>query len=462
MLKADYDLVVLGSGPGGYVAAIRASQLGMRTAIIEQDNFGGICLNWGCIPSKSLLRNAEVLNLIRHSSNFGISFDNLSYDYGAAIDRSRKIVNKLTKGVSFLLQKNNVEKITGTGILRDRNTIIVADTDRILTSENIIIATGARQKSLPNIPIDGETILTSREAIIDPVVPEKLVIIGGGATGVEFAYIYNSYGSEVTIIELLEHLIPSEDEEISLLLERSLKKQGIRILSGTEVSGIETTSDGAIVSITTNDDHSEIKCSKVLVAIGVQGNIEGIGLESLSVTTSKGFIVVDEKMQTSVPGVSAVGDVTGKLLLAHVASAQGIMAVETICGLNPPSLNYSLMPRAIYSNPQVASFGLTESQAKEQGLSINVGKFPLHATGKALALGETDGLIKLITDSEIGEILGAHMIGAEVTEMIGELTITQLLEGTTTELGSLVHPHPTISEALKEAALNAEGLAIHI
>ncbi len=462
MLKSDYDLVVMGSGPGGYVAAIRAAQLGMRTAIVEQDNFGGVCLNWGCIPSKSLLRNAQVLNLVRHSTNFGISFDNLNYDYSAAIDRSREVVNRLTKGVSFLLQKNNVEKISGTAMLRDQNTVTVRDTDRVLTSENIIIATGARQRSLPNLPIDGEIILTSREAIVDTVIPEKVVIIGGGATGVEFAYIYSSYGADVTIIELLERLIPSEDEEISLHLERSLKKQGIRILSGTEVSGIETNHDGATVSIINNDERSEIECGKVLVAIGVQGNIEDVGLESLGVRTERGFIVVDEKMQTNIPGIFAIGDVTGKLLLAHVASAQGITAVESICGLNPPNLNYSLMPRAIYSNPQVASFGLTENQAKEQGFSIKIGKFPLNATGKALALGETDGLIKLITGSEIGEILGAHMIGAEVTEMIGELTITQLLEGTTTELGSLVHPHPTISEALKEAALNAEGLSIHI
>ena len=459
---ADYDLVVLGSGPGGYVAAIRAGQLGMRTAIIERDAIGGVCLNWGCIPSKALIRNAEVLNLVRHASDFGISFDNMQYDYGKAIDRSRQVVRRLTNGVAFLLKKNNVEQIMGTGVLKDQNTVEVVDSGHALSTSNVLIATGARQRALPNIPIDGQTVITSREAIVEREIPPRVVIIGGGATGVEFAYVYRSYGAEVTVIELLPSLIPLEDEDISKQLERSFKKQGIKAMVGAKVEGVSVENNIAKVSVSNGAGTSVLECDKVLVAVGVQGNIENIGLEPVGVESERGFITINHHMETSVPGIYAIGDVTGRLLLAHVASAQGVTSVETMAGLAPPQLDYSLMPKAIYCKPQVASFGLTEEQAKEQGYSIKIGKFPFSASGKALALGETDGLIKLVVDTEIGEIIGAHMIGAEVTELLGEVSLTKLLDGTTTELGWLVHPHPTISETLKEAALGAEGQAIHI
>ena len=459
---AGYGLVVLGSGTGGYVAAIRAGQLGMKTAIIERDELGGICLNWGCIPSKALLRNAEVLDLVRHAEDFGISFDNLQYDFGKAIDRSRNIVHRLTTGIGFLLRKNNVEHIKGTGSLSDQNTIEIAETGNRISSDNIIIATGARHRPLPNIPIDGETVITSREALELREVPQRVIIIGGGATGVEFAHIYRTYGAAVTIIELLPRLIPQEDEELSQQLEHAFKRQGIEAMVGASVSGIFVNGNKAQVTVSTGSSETVIECDKVLVAVGVQGNTDGIGLESVGIETDRSFIVINNQMKTNIPGIYAIGDVTGKMLLAHVASAQGVSAVETIAGLKPPQLDYNTMPKAIYCKPQVASFGLTEAQAREQGFSIKIGKFPLSASGKALALGETDGLIKLVVDAEVGEILGVHMIGAEVTELLGELALTKLLEGTTTELGWLVHPHPTISETLKEAALAADGQAIHV
>ncbi len=443
------------------MAAIRAGQLGMKTAIIERDELGGICLNWGCIPSKALLRNAEVLDLVRHAEDFGISFDNMQYDFGKAIDRSRHVVRRLTTGVGFLLKKNNVEHIKGTGILRDQNTIEIVETDGKISANNIIIATGARQRPLPNIPIDGETVITSREALELREVPQRVIIIGGGATGAEFAYIYRTYGAAVTIIELLPRLIPQEDEELSQQLERAFKRQGIEAMVGASVNGIFVNGNKAEVTVSVGANETVIEGDKVLVAVGVQGNTDGIGLESVGIETDRSFIVIDDQMKTNIPGIYAIGDVTGKMLLAHVASAQGVAAVETIAGLNPPQLDYDTMPKAIYCKPQVASFGLTEAQAREQGFTIKIGKFPLSASGKALALGETDGLVKLVVDADVGEILGVHMIGAEVTELLGELALTKLLEGTTTELGWLVHPHPTISETLKEAALAADGQAIH-
>ena len=459
---ADYDVVVLGSGPGGYVAAIRAGQLGLRTAIVERDALGGICLNWGCIPSKAIIRNAQVLNLVQHAGDFGISFRDLTFDFGQAIDRSRKVVDQLTRGVGMLLRKNNVEVVHGQGVLRGAGTIEIADDGRQLTGNNVIIATGASQRPIPSLPIDHEVVITSREALERRMVPDRVVIVGGGATGCEFAHIYRTYGAEVTIVELLPRLIPGEDEEVSALLERSFTRRGMQLLTGASVQGISV--DGALarVSVSVDDADSVIECDTVLVAVGVQGNTDGIGLESVGIETEKGFIKMDERMRTNVPNVFAIGDVTGKLLLAHVASAQGTAAVETMAGLDPPELDYTLMPRAIYCEPQVASFGLTEAQATAQGIAVKVGKFPLAASGKALALAETDGMVKLVIDAEIGEVLGGHMIGTDVTELLGELSMTRLLEGTTTEIGWLVHPHPTISETIKEAALAAEGAAIHI
>lgn len=459
---ADYDLVVLGAGPGGYVAAIRAGQLGMKTAVVERDNVGGICLNWGCIPSKALLRNAEVVRLMRHAADFGISFDNPRYDFGAAIDRSRQVVKRLTGGVGFLLKKNGVEQVKGTGVLQDRNTISVKESGQTLSARNVIIATGARGRALPNVPIDGKVVITSREALELRDAPSRVVIVGGGAIGVEFADVYHAYGAEVTIVELLPRLIPLEDEEMSQHLERAFKRQGIGFMTGARVNGVEVNGGEARVAISVGNAESTIECDRVLVAIGVRPNSEGIGLESVGVALDRGSIVIGDHMETNVPGVYAIGDVTGKLALAHVASAQGVTAVEAIAGMAPPKLDYVQMPRATYCRPQIASIGLTEAQAREQGRSVKVGKFPFSASGKALAMGEAEGLVKLVVDAEVGEVLGAHMIGAEVTELLGELALTKILEGTTTELGWAVHPHPTVSEMIKEAALAAEGQAIHI
>ena len=454
--------MVLGAGPGGYVAGIRAGQLGMKTAVVESDELGGVCLNWGCIPSKALLRNAEVLNLFHRADEFGISVDNLQVDFGKAIDRSREVVGKLTRGVGFLFRKNGVEHVKGVGTLKDRNTVAVEGTDTTLSTSNVIIATGASFVQLPSLPIDGRVVMTSREALELREVPGRVVIIGGGATGVEFAYLYRAYGAEVTIVELLPRLVPTEDEEVSTYLERAFRSQGIKAMTGSRVEGVRTEDGQTKVAVSNGTDSSEIECDTVLVAVGARGNIDGIGLEGLGVATERGYVVINDRMETNVPGVYAIGDVTGKLLLAHVASAQGVTAVEAIAGLDPPKLDYELMPRATYCHPQVASFGLTEAQARERGHSVRTGKFPFAASGKALALAESEGMVKLVIDAEVGDVLGGHMIGSEVTELLGELSLARLLEGTNKELGWLVHPHPTISEIVKEAALAADGEAIHI
>lgn len=443
------------------MAAIRAGQLGLKTAVVERGEVGGVCLNWGCIPSKALLRNAEVLGLFKRAADFGISVDNLKYDFSAAIDRSRKVVDRLTRGVSFLLKKNKVEYISGTGVLKDANTVEVEGGDT-LTTDNVIIATGARFRELPTLLVDGNVVITSREALELREVPLRVVIVGGGATGVEFAYLYRTYGAQVTLVELLPRLVPLEDEEISAELEKALEKQGINSMTGSKVDSVQVDGSTAKVTVSGEAGETEIECDKVLVAVGAQGNVEGIGLEELGVETERGFITIDDSMATNVPGVYAIGDVTGKLLLAHVASAQGVMAVETIAGLEPMKLDYDLMPKATYCRPQVASFGLTEAQATERGYTVKAGKFPLIASGKALALDETEGMIKLVVDAELGDVLGAHMIGTEVTELLGEVSLARMLESTTKELGWLVHPHPTISETLKEAALASDGEAIHI
>jgi len=463
---SDYDVIVIGAGPGGYVAAIRCAQLGMRTAIVEREELGGVCLNWGCIPSKSLIRNAEVLNLVKDADNYGISFDNLTFDFQHAQERSRQVVNRLTTGVGFLMKKNNVDHIAGEASFTNAQTIEIkpssGEPSRTVNADHMIIATGARQRDLPSLPIDHDVVITSRDALALTEVPEEVVIIGGGATGVEFAYVWNSYGARVTIVELMDRLIPNEDEEISHLLEKSLQSQGINFRTGVSVEGIDVAMGSANVTITDDDITEIIKTKKVLVAVGVQGNSDNLGLENIGVATDRGFISIGENMETNVSGVFAIGDVTGRMLLAHVASAQAVTVAEYIAGLDPHPLNYSLMPRAIYCKPQVASFGLTEQQAIEQGISITVGRFPFTASGKAIALGETEGTVKLVVDDEIGEIIGAHMIGSEVTELLGELSMTKLLEGTSTELGWLVRPHPTISEIVKEAALDTMGEAIHI
>ncbi len=462
---SEYDVAVIGGGPGGYVAAIRAAQLGLKACVIERDALGGVCLNWGCIPSKALLKNAEILSYIHRADQFGLRFDNFSADYSVAVGRSRQVVDRMTRGIGFLLRKNNVEHIAGTAHLTSANSIDVVGADgqsSQVRTRNIIVATGARPRSIPPLPVDGQRIITSREAIVAEDVPASIAIVGGGAIGVEFAYVYRMYGSSVTIIELLPRLVPNEDEEISQQLERAFGRDGIELKTGAGVTAAQADASGVTLTIEKDGSTETARFDKVLVAIGVQPNTEDLGLEALGVTTDRGYITVDDQMATNVAGVYAVGDVTGKLALAHVASAQGVTAVESIAGEETQPLDYSLMPRATYCHPQVASMGLTEAQAREQGYEVKIGRFNVQASGKAVAMGENDGLVKLVIDAKYGELLGGHMCGPEVTELLGELSMTKLLEGTTLELGWAVHAHPTIAEMVHEAALDAEGRVLHM
>lgn len=461
-MAQDYDLVVIGAGPGGYVAAIRAAQLGLKTAVIEREALGGVCLNWGCIPSKALLKNAEVLSYIHRSEEFGLHFDNFHADYSVAIERSRKVVDRNVKGVAYLLRKNQVDHLTGTAALKGNGVVEIAPDGQRLNAKNIIVATGARPRSIPPLPVDQERIITSRESIVLGELPKSIVIVGGGAIGVEFAYLYKMYGVEVTVVELLPRLVPNEDEDIGRQLERSFAKQRINVMTGAGVTAVEQRPDGLTVKLDKDGFEQSIDCDKVLAAIGIHPNSEGLGLEELNIETQGGYIQINEQMSTNVPGIYAIGDVTGKLALAHVASAQGVTVAEHIAGLETQPLDYTLMPRATYCQPQIASFGLTEAQAKDQGHDVKIGEFNVRANGKAMAMGEIDGMVKLVVDARYGEILGGHMIGPEVTELLGELSLTRLLEGTTLELGWAVHAHPTISEMLKEAALAAQGRAIHM
>ena len=461
-MDLDYDVVVIGAGPGGYVSAIRCGQLGLKTAIIEKEALGGVCLNWGCIPSKSLLKNAEVVSYFQRSEEFGLSFDNFQADFGAAVDRSRSVVDRNVRGISYLLRKNNVDHITGEGRLSGDGIVSIGDDGTEIQAKNIIIATGSRPRSVPSLPIDGDKVISSRESIILKDLPSSMVIVGGGAIGVEFAYLYHTYGVDVTIVELLPSLVHTEDAEISQQLERSFARRGITIMTETGVTGLNDQGGELLVTVEKNGVVQSVPCGKVLVAIGVQPNSENLGLDEIEVETTRGFINVDDHMATNIAGVYAIGDVTGRMALAHVASAQGLTVAEHIAGLETQPLDYSLMPRATYCQPQIASFGLTEQQALDQGFDVNVGKFNVQANGKALAMGETEGMIKLVVDANYGELLGGHMIGPEVTELLGELTLTKMLEGTSIEIGLAVHAHPTISEMLKEAALDAQGKALHM
>ena len=461
-MESNYDLVVIGSGPGGYVAAIRAGQLGLKTAIIESGDLGGVCLNWGCIPSKALLKNAEVVSYFNRADEFGLKMDNFSADFSVAIDRSRKVVDRNTKGVAFLLNKNKVDHIQGTGKIIGAGKVEVDPNGTVIEARDIIISTGARPRTIPPLPVDGHKIITSRESIVLKDLPSSIVIVGGGAIGVEFAYIYKMYGVDVTIVEALPRLVPNEDEDISTQLERSFKRHRIEIMTGSSVIGADTSGSGVKVTVEKDGAQQMLDCDQVLVAIGIQPNVEDIGLETVGIATDRTGIVVDEKMATNVTGIYAIGDVNGKMPLAHVASAQAAIAVETIAGLETQSLDYVYMPRATYCMPQIASFGLTEAEARAQGKDINVGVFNVQANGKALAMGEGSGLIKLVVDAKYGELLGGHMIGPEVTELLGELSMTRILEGTVLELGWAVHPHPSLSEVLKEAALGAQGRTIHM
>ncbi|PKB71224.1 MAG: dihydrolipoyl dehydrogenase [SAR202 cluster bacterium Io17-Chloro-G6] len=461
-MESNYDLAVIGSGPGGYVAAIRAGQLGLKTAIIEKEALGGVCLNWGCIPSKALLKNAEIVSYMNRADEFGLKMDNFHADYSVAIDRSRKVVDRNTKGVAFLLDKNKVDHIRGTGKIVGAGKVEITPDGNVIQAQNIMIATGARPRSIPPLPVDGEKVITSRESIVLSDLPASIVIVGGGAIGVEFAYIYKMYGVQVTIVEMLPRLVPNEDEDVSAQLERAFKRQGIDFLTGAGVTGVDTTGSGVTVTVDKDGAAQTLECDKVLVAIGVQPNVEDLGLETVGIATDRTGIIVDEKMATNVSGIYAIGDVNGKMPLAHVASAQAAVAVETIAGLETQPLDYIYMPRATYCMPQIASFGLTEAQAREQGKDINVGTFNVQANGKALAMGETAGMVKLVVDAKYGELLGGHMIGPEVTELLGELSMTRMLEGTVLELGWAVHAHPSLSEMIKEAALGAQGRTIHM
>jgi dihydrolipoamide dehydrogenase len=466
-MAENFDVVVIGAGPAGYVAAIRAAQLGQKTAIVDKQWMGGVCLNVGCIPSKSLLKNADVAHTLRErGKEFGFSFDNLKLDYDVAVKRSRQVSDRLVKGVGFLMKKNNIPIYMGTAHLPKPGTVTVTDEEgkaTELSAKNIIIATGASSAVPSGWEVDGEKIVTYLEAILQEKLPKSVVIIGAGAVGVEFATIWNSYGVEVTIVEMLPHLVPLEDEEVSKELEKNFKKRGINFLTNHKVEGIEALKTKVKVTVSSEEESQVLEAEQALVAIGFRPNSKGLGLEELGVKISeRGFIEIDEEMQTSVPGIWAIGDVTGKLMLAHVGSAMGIIAAENIAGAETITLDYEMMPRATYCQPQVASFGLTEAQAKERGYDVKIGRFPFQPNGKALGLGEYAGFVKLVVDGKYGEILGAHMIGPEVTELLPELTLAHMMELTPNEIARNVHAHPTLSEVIMEAAHGAEGHAIHI
>ena len=464
-----YDLVIIGGGPGGYVAAIRAAQLGQKVAVVEREALGGICVNWGCIPTKALLRNAEIANILAgEGRDYGFSFDNLKLDYAVAQKRSRQVSDRLMKGIGFLFRKNAITHIQGAGTFVGPKQVKVTPSGQVLEGKHVIIATGARSRALPGMKVDGQKIITSREALELTVAPKRLVIVGAGAIGMEFAYVFRAYGSDVTVIEMLPHVLPLEDEETAAEVAKGFKRQGIKTLVNTRTEAVETTEGGVTVRVKDQGTGQEqaIEADVVLVAIGVAANSEGIGLETAGVQTDKrGFIVVDEYLRTNVPGIYAIGDVTGKLLLAHVASAQGIVAAEHIAGHETRPLrdsDYVFMPRCTYCKPQVASLGYTEAQAKEKGYEIKIGKFPFVANGKALGLNEKEGFVKIIADAKYGEILGAHLVGPEVTELLPELALAHTWELTTEEIARTVHAHPTLSEAIMEAAHAAEGHAINI
>jgi len=463
----EYDVIVIGAGPAGYVCAIRLAQLGLKVAIIDKQWLGGVCLNVGCIPSKALLRNAEIATILRQGGReFGFSFDNLSLDYPAAVKRSRQVSARLTKGVGFLMKKHNIDVHMGAARLTARDTVSLTDDQGNLTqlkAKNIVIATGASVAVPPGWNVDGDKIVTYLEAITQEKLPNSAIVIGAGAIGVEFATIWSSYGAAVTVVEMLPRLVPLEDEEVSAELARAFARRKISALPGHRVEALEATENGVRVKVASEAGEKTLEAEQALVAIGFKPNSRGLGLEEAGVKLSeRGMVEVDERMATSVPGIWAIGDVTGKLMLAHAGSAQGVVCAENIAGVDTVTLNYEMMPRATYCQPQIASFGLTEAQAVERGHAIKVGRFPFQANGKALGLGESGGWVKIITDAKSGEILGAHLIGPEVTELLPELTLAQAMELTPAEIARNVHAHPTLSEALMEASHAVEGQAIHI
>ncbi len=463
----DYDVVIIGAGPGGYVCAIKASQLGLKTAIIEKEWLGGVCLNVGCIPSKALLKNAELAHTLRErAAEFGISFDNLRLDYGAAVKRSRQVSDRLTRGVAFLMKKNQIDTIMGTAKLigKDQVNITLADgTIQTLKAKNIVIATGSHTFTPAGWVVDGKRILSYREAILQTDLPKSAVIIGAGAIGAEFATVWSGYGVQVSIVEMLPNVLPLEDTEVSTELGKAFTKRGIKLYIGHKVESLAATEKGVSVKVSAESGQSTIEAEQALVAIGFRPNTDDLGLKETGVAlNSKGFIEINEEMATNIAGIWAIGDVTGKLLLAHVASAQGIVCAENMAGKESRTLNYQNMPRATYCQPQVASFGMTESQSKENGHELKISKFPFQANGKAVGLGETTGFAKIITDSKYGEILGAHLIGPEVSELLPELTLAQQMELTAEQIAKNVHAHPTLSEVLMEAAEGIDNKLIQI
>ncbi|MGI8926984.1 MAG: dihydrolipoyl dehydrogenase [Tepidiformaceae bacterium] len=457
---ASYDVAVIGGGPGGYVAAIRTAQLGNRAVLFERDHVGGLCLNWGCIPSKAILRNADVVNLVRDAERWGIGVSKATFDLGSAIDRSRKVVEQLVGGVEGLLRDNGVEVVTGGASLQWPGGVLC--NGQLYETERVIIATGATTRDLPGVEADGKVVITSREALERRKAPGRAVVIGAGPVGVEFAHIWASYGAKVTIVEMLETLVPLEDADIGRQLKRSFESRGMTCLLKSRVESVAVKGGVATVTVAAEGGKQKIEADAVLVAIGFVPHTEGLQLEAAGVATERGFVPIDDHMETNVAGIYAVGDVTGKLMLAHVASQQGVIAAEHIAGHRVPVLDYQQMPRATFCQPQVGSIGYTEKQAKDAGYRVKAGRFPFSALGKAIAVGQTEGFVKVVADEPTGQVLGIHMVGHDVNDLLGEATMVALLEATTVELGFAVHAHPTLAEALKEAALAVDGEAIHI
>src|SRR5690554_1014191 len=461
----NYDIIVIGSGPGGYVAAIRASQLGFKTAIIERESLGGICLNWGCIPTKALLKSAQVFEYLNHAEDYGIKVNGGEADFPAIVKRSRGVADGMSKGIQFLMKKNKIDVILGTASIKKGGKISVKDADgstKEYTAKHTIVATGARSRELTNLKQDGKNIIGYRQAMSLEKQPESIVVVGSGAIGVEFAYFYNAIGTKVTIVEFLDRIVPVEDEEVSKQLERSLKKAGITVLTSSEVTAVTNSGSVNKVSIKSAKGTQELEASIVLSAVGITPNIENIGLEEVGVKTERGHVIVDDFYKTNIEGVYAIGDIVKGQALAHVASAEGITCVEKIAGMDVKAIDYGNIPGCTYCTPEIASVGLTEKAAKEAGYELKIGKFPFSASGRASAAGAKDGFIKMIYDAKYGELLGAHMIGANVTEMIAEIVVARKLETTGHEILKAIHPHPTMSEAIMEATADAYGEVIHL
>ncbi|WP_177764601.1 dihydrolipoyl dehydrogenase [Flavobacterium sp. I3-2] len=461
-----FDIIVLGSGPGGYVTAIRASQLGFKVAVVEKENLGGICLNWGCIPTKALLKSAQVFDYLKHASDYGLTISGeVDKDFNAVIARSRGVAEGMSKGVQFLMKKNKIEVIDGFGKVKPGKKVDVTKADGSvieLAADHIIIATGARSRELPNLPQDGKKVIGYRQAMTLAEQPKKMIVVGSGAIGVEFAHFYNSMGTDVTIVEFMPNIVPVEDEDISKQFERSLKKSGIKIMTNSSVEKVDTTGEGVKAFVKTAKGEEILEADVLLSAVGIKSNIENIGLEETGIATDRDKILVNDFYQTNIPGYYAIGDVVPGQALAHVASAEGILCVEKIAGLHVEPLDYGNIPGCTYATPEIASVGMTEKKAKEAGYEIKVGKFPFSASGKAKAAGTPDGFVKVIFDAKYGEWLGCHMIGAGVTDMIAEAVVARKLETTGHEILKAVHPHPTMSEAVMEAVAEAYGEVIHL